>query len=280
MAKESYATYDSEEKYEYELKPGIDARSWSMGSAADLAVDTGGQDFAVRADYTRANTVQLQKMTKQKRRSCAQRLAFAKKAFRRWKRQFRGLTWRESAMKFAMNVSHAGITAATMIHCVGFALVVSSTIASNLAAGNNAFNARYALLVLNCVVGAPAVFFAWLPAVLVFDYVLSCGGIGFTLSASWQINDGINEHGNNSTLVVFGLIMLMLVPFRVFWWHRYYPNRYAALEIYGRLASEGLIKNVTFDDEDEDDKDRHDDETDDESQAAAELQTQDSMFVY
>lgn len=274
MAKESYATYDSEEKYEYELKPGIGSMAM-----ADLAVDTNGQDFAMKADYTRANTTQLRQITKRKRRSFSQHFNIARKALKRWKRQFRGLTWKESAMRFAMNVSHAGITIGTIIYCVVFVLVLGSTILGNLASGNNAYTAKYLLIALNCVVGAPAVFFGWLPAVLVFDYVLSCGGIGFTLSASWQINDGLNEHGNNSTLVVFGLGMILAVPFRVFWWHKYYPNQYGALELYGRMATEGLIKNVTFGDEDND-EDEENESTDEEQEEQATLQAQDSMFVY
>merc|ERR1712013_432372 len=170
-----------------------------------------------------------------------------------------------------------GISVGTIIYCVVLVLILGSTILGNLAAGNNAYNYKYLFVALNCIMGAPAVFFGCLPAVLIFDYALSCAGFGFTLTASWQINDGINENGNNSTLVVFGLIMIMAMPFRVFWWHKYYPNKYGALELYSRMAAEGLIKNVTFDDEEEDEEDE---ETDEDLDEAAALQPQDSMFAY
>jgi len=203
---------------------------------------------AAQYDYTRSNTKKIMRITRAKTESVTHRLKGLRAAFRRWKRQYDGLTWSESAIQFIYALSHSGITVATIIYCVVMMVVVGSTMWANYAQRNNAFLGRYALVGLDCLLGILSLSFNVLPAVLVFDYVIGCSGIGFTISCSWQINSGINP-SDNATLIVYALTMLMLLPFRIFWWHRYHPNQYAALEIYSGLAQQGLIRKLSFEDD-------------------------------
>jgi len=208
-------------------------------------------EYEYNADYTRNNTQKIMQITKAKTVTIKRHVKGFKTAFRKWKRQYQGLTWGEVMSQFLYNMSHSGITVATIIYCIVFIVVIGSTMWANYAQRNTAFLGRYALIGLNCVMGILSLFFNFLPAILVFDYIIGCAGIGFTLSSSWQINSGI-EIQNNSTLIVYALIMVLIIPFRIFWWHKYRPNHHIALDIYSSLAQQGLIEkaNIHLDDKD------------------------------
>lgn len=204
------------------------------------------------ADFTRGNTQKIMQITKSKTVHIRRHMKGLKSAYRKWKEQYQGLTWSEAMSQFLYNMSHSGITVATIIYCIVFIVIIGSTMWANYAQRNTAFLGRYALIGLNCVMGIVSLFFNFLPAILVFDYIIGCAGIGFTISCSWQINSGI-ETTNNSTLIVYAIIMVLIIPFRIFWWHKYRPNHHIALDIYSGLAQQGLIQkaNVTAEENDE-----------------------------
>ena len=118
-------------------------------------------------------------------------------------------------------------------------MIISSTLLAEYRA-NISLNIQYLVIGINCIIGMVSLIFNILPLVFIFDYVISCGGLGFTMSAAWQINDGYDENASNSTLVVFGLAMILLIPFRIFWWSNFYPNSFSAMQIYTKAM--GLQK--------------------------------------
>eukprot|EP00483_Globobulimina_turgida_P001639 UN01641 len=162
----------------------------------DFAIDTGNDDFTI--DYTRSNTKGLTQISTSEKK--LKQSYF--KSLKKWKRQYHGLTFSESIVRFLYNLSHIGITIGTVIYCIVFIIVIGSTVYSNYI-NDNQLNIEFIVIGINCIVGIISLLLNILPIILLFDYVLTCGGLGFTLGASWKINDG-HENATNSTLVVFG----------------------------------------------------------------------------
>ena len=224
---------------------------YTYGSNFDI--DTQANDLKMdndlKLDYTRSNTNLLTQITQQsKKKSCFEHLKDIKQSFINWKQQYQGLTFMEGIVKFVYNVSHTGVTIATVIYCVVFIIVVGSLIWSNYT-NNHVMNIEYLIITINCMIGIISLLLNIIPMVLIFDYILSCIGVGFTINASWRISDGYNnnQNENNSALLVFGLIMIIMIPFRLFWWHKYYPNSFIAMEFYTTLSQQGLLKHLDDD---------------------------------
>eukprot|EP01084_Bolivina_argentea_P206631 352724_1 len=211
---------------------------------ANFAIDSPNNDFAI--DYTRQSTKVLTQITKKhKKESYLSQIKDVKKWFKKWKNQYNGLTFSESIVRFVYNLSHFGITIGTIIYCIVFIIVIGSTVWSNYI-NNNELNIEFIIIGINCIIGIISLIIGILPLTLLFDYVTTCAGLGFTLGASWKINDGY-KNSKNSTLVVFGLIMILIIPFRVFWWHKFYPNKMNALDLYTALSQRGLLQHVAVD---------------------------------
>ena len=222
-----HSTYgDNEQKYDdnnFEYKPST-------------------KNDTIHDDYTRKNTNLIRQMTEQsKNKSCFEHIKDIKNFCGNWKKQYHGLSFSESIKKFIYNLSHFGVTIGTIIYCIIFIIIIGSTIWSNYIKYNE-LKIEFIIIFINCIFGIIGLLLNILSLILLFDFILNCIGIGYALNASWKINDGLNKNGYNSQLVIFGLAMILIIPFRIFWWHKYYPNKFIAIELYTKLSKQGLLQ--------------------------------------
>mmetsp|Transcript_5174 Transcript_5174/g.8706 ORF Transcript_5174/g.8706 Transcript_5174/m.8706 type:complete len:260 (+) Transcript_5174:30-809(+) len=229
-------------------------------------------------DYSRRQTTliyEIKERTKEK--SYTVLMQDIKEWFMQWKQQYNGLTLKEALLKFMYSVSHTGVSIATVVYCIVMLVIVGSVVFSNYVTSNShrefyLANEELLALVTVAILGLISILFHMLPLVLLFDYASFCLSLGLVIGSCWRIANGYTHpHVAYSSLVTFGLIMMLMAPFRMFWWFKYYPNRLQAMQLYSKLSAQGLLQQI------EEKEDEENDDSD-EDMTESEMELTESLF--